>query len=298
MALSNSSLVSYTKLSPNYSSRNGAKIDRIVIHHMAGNLSLETCGRIFSDGSREASSTYGIDSNGKVGLYVDEKNAPWTTCNYWDCDRYAVTIEVANDEIGGDWHVSGKAMIALINLCVDVCKRNGIKKLNFNGTKSGNLLMHKWFWATACPGPYLESKFKYIADEVNKRLEGEQPVPEPKLDVDGIFGEDSTSALQEWLKTTVDGEISGQLKAQKKYFPNITACTWEGTGSQCIKALQKYLNGKGFNSGEADGLLGKDTITAWQNFLVKEGYDVGGVDGIFGPASAKAMQNFLNKVLN
>lgn len=295
MSLGNSKYVTYKRLSPNYSSRNGAKIDRIAIHHMAGNLSLETCGRIFADGSREASSTYGIDSNGKVGQYVDEKYAPWTTCNYYDCDRYAVTIEVANDQIGGDWHVSDKALAMLIDLCVDVCQRNGIKSLNYTGDKSGNLLKHQWFWATACPGSYLGSKFQYIADEVNKKLNGSTP----KLDVDGVFGEASTMALQKWLNVpfTPDGEISGQEKEQKIYFPNITSCTWEGDGSTTVELLQKFLKGKGFDPKGIDGFLGKNTILAWQNFLVKQGYNTGGIDGIFGSLSAKAMQTYLNKVL-
>ena len=291
--MSNSRLVNYRRLSPNYSSRNGAKIDRIVIHHMAGNLSVETCGNLFASGAREASSTYGIGTDGRVGQYVDEANAPWTTCNYSQCDRFAVTIEVANDKIGGDWHVSDTALNKLIDLCVDVCQRNGIAKLNYTGDKKGNLLMHCWYAATACPGPYLKSKFSFIAAEVNKRLGGVTP----KIDVDGIFGEDSTRALQNWLGTYQDGEISGQLKSEKMHFPNIISCTWEGTGSACIEALQRYLNAKGFNSGTADGLLGEKTIKAWQTFLVKQGYDVGGVDGVFGPMSAKAMQTYLNSVL-
>ena len=290
--MSNSKLVSYTKWSPNWSTRNGAKIDRIAIHHMAGNLSLETCGKIFSDGKREASSTYGIDSNGKVGQYVDESRAPWTTCNYSECDRFAVTIEVANDQIGGDWHVSDKALATLIDLCVDVCQRNSIPKLNYTGDKSGNLLMHCWYWATACPGPYLKSKFGYIADEVNKRL---ADAPKPKITVDGLFGEESTRALQRYLDCYVDGEISGQIKSLHKYFPNIRSCTWEESGSACIVVWQEFLKNKGCNPGDIDGILGEKTIKAWQTFLVKEGYDTGGIDGIFGPASAKAMQDWLNK---
>ena len=87
----------------------------------------------------------------------------------------AVTIEVANDGGAPDWHVSDKALASLIDLCVDICKRNGIEKLNFTGDATGNLTMHKWFQATACPGPYLESKFPYIASEVNKRLSVTQP---------------------------------------------------------------------------------------------------------------------------
>lgn len=171
--MSNSSLVNYTKLSPNYNSRNGHKISKITIHHMAGNLSVESCGNIFASSSREASANYGVDSNGRVGLYVDESNRSWASSSRAN-DEVAVTIEVANDGYGGNWHVSDKALEKTIELCVDICKRNGIKQLNFTGDKNGNLTMHKYFAATACPGPYLESKFPYIAEQVNKRLNNKQ----------------------------------------------------------------------------------------------------------------------------
>lgn len=164
--MSNSPLVSYTKISKNSNPRK-SKIQKITIHHMAGNLSVETCGSVFQN--RKASANYGIGSDGRVGMYVEEHNRAWTSSNAYN-DHRAVTIEVANDTIGGNWHVSDKALSKLIELCVDICKRNGIKQLNFTGDKSGNLTMHKWFAATTCPGPYLESKFPYIASEVNKKL--------------------------------------------------------------------------------------------------------------------------------
>ena len=167
--MSNSSLISYTKISPNSSNPRNKKISKITIHHMAGNLTIEQCGNVFAPTSRKASSNYGIGSDGRIGLYVDEKNRAWTSSNA-ENDNTAVTIEVANDVVGDNWHVSDKAMESLINLCVDICERNGIEKLNFTGDKNGNLTMHKWFAATACPGAYLESKFPYIANEVNKRL--------------------------------------------------------------------------------------------------------------------------------
>lgn len=167
--MSNSKLVDYVKISPNSSNPRNHKIDKITIHHMAGNLSVESCGVVFQPKSRQASSNYGIGSDGRVGMYVEEANRAWTSSSA-ENDNRAVTIEVANDEIGGNWHVSDKALAKLIDLCVDICKRNGIAKLNYTGDKSGNLTMHKWFAATNCPGPYLESKFPYIAEEVNKRL--------------------------------------------------------------------------------------------------------------------------------
>lgn len=111
---------------------------------------------------------------------MDEANRSWCSSSSAN-DHRAITIEVANDEVGGNWHVGDKAMAKLIDLCVDICKRNGIAKLNYTGDKSGNLTMHKWFAATACPGPYLESKFPYIAQQVNAKLAVAEtpPAPEP-----------------------------------------------------------------------------------------------------------------------
>lgn len=143
------------------------KIDKITIHHQAGNLTPEQAAQATQ--SRGGSWNYCITSDGKIGVMIDEKYRAWTSSNR-ENDMRAVTIEVANDQIGGNWHVSDKALASLIDLCADICKRNNIEKLNYTGDKSGNLTMHKWFAATACPGPYLSNKFPYIASEVNKRL--------------------------------------------------------------------------------------------------------------------------------
>lgn len=167
--MSNSTLRKYIHIVGNYSDRQGNGVNRIIIHHMAGNLSLETLGKVME--SRQSSSTYGIDVNGNIGQYVDESCRPWTTSS-WEADKCAVTIEVANNTFAPNWTISDASMKALIELCVDICRRNGITRLNYTGDKSGNLHMHKWYAATACPGPYLGSKFPYIAAEVNKRLNG------------------------------------------------------------------------------------------------------------------------------
>lgn len=168
--MSNSKFVDYTKISPNSTNPREAKIKKITIHHMAGNLSVEACGDEFYPKERRGSSNYGIDSHGRVGLYVSEENRAWTSSNR-NNDNQAVTIEVANDVIGGNWHVSDNALHKLIELCTDICLRNDIEKLNFTGDSTGNLTMHKWFANTSCPGPYLESKFPYIAEQVNKNLD-------------------------------------------------------------------------------------------------------------------------------
>lgn len=189
--MSNSSLVNYTLISPNRGQRTH-KIDTITIHHMACNLSIEACGAGFAARSRNASSNYGIGTDGRIGMYVEEKDRSFCSSNY-ENDNRAITIEVANDGKGPDWHVSDLALEATIKLCTDICKRNNIKKLNFTGDKTGNLTMHKWFAYTACPGPYLESKFPYIAEEVNRRLGVENSKDEDK-------NSSSTSNSQKELK--------------------------------------------------------------------------------------------------
>ena len=182
--MSNSSLATVTIYSPNCNKPRNHAIDTITIHHMACNLTVEQCGQGFANPARQASSNYGIGSDGRIGLYVDEINRSWCSSSP-ENDHRAITIEVANDQPSdaGGWHVSDKALASLINLCADICKRNGKKKMIWCGTKAltetrtfaadeMRMTLHKWFAATGCPGPYLEGKMKYIADEVTKRLSG------------------------------------------------------------------------------------------------------------------------------
>lgn len=166
--MSNSKLVNYTLYSPNRSARTG-KISKITIHHMAVVWTVEQCGQSFFSSARKASSNYGIDSDGRVGLYVPEDFRSWCSSNSAN-DNLAVTIEVSNSVAAYPWPVSDKAYEKLIELCVDICQRNGIPELVYTGTTAGNLTRHNLFAATLCPGPYLEERFPAIAEEVNKRL--------------------------------------------------------------------------------------------------------------------------------
>ena len=174
--MSNSKLVTYKALTNNMTKgRGGKKIDKIFVHHMAGNLTVKQCGNVFR--SRAASAHYGV--NGKnIGQYVDESDTAWH-CGNFKYNQRSIGIELANDQgASGKWHVSDKTIETAIKLISDICKRNGIKKLNYTGNLKGNLCMHCWVASTACPGSYLKTKFKYIADEVNKILSGKtQPVP-------------------------------------------------------------------------------------------------------------------------
>lgn len=166
----NSPLTQYVYLTANAAFPRERPIDTITIHHMAGTLELENLGLEFAKADRRASANYGIDVNGQIGLFVEEANRAWTSSNV-ENDSRAVTIEVANDEEGGIWHVSDASYQALIDLCVDICRRNGIEELNFTGDTSGNLTIHKMFSETECPGLYLQSKLLDIANEVNAQLE-------------------------------------------------------------------------------------------------------------------------------
>jgi len=177
---SNSDLISYTKLSPNHSGLRKMNIDTISIHHMGGNLSIESCGNVFANKERKASSNYGIGSDGRIALYVEEKNRSWCTSSA-DVDNRAVTIEVANIENKEPWKVSDKAYESLIKLCADICRRNNIKELKWKNDKSllfkteeQNMIPHCYIKATQCPGTYLLNHYGDIANKVNSLLNNKE----------------------------------------------------------------------------------------------------------------------------
>ena len=175
---SNSPLVEYVAISPFRTSPRNNKIDTITIHCMAGNFTIETCGNIFQRKGRNASSNYGIGTDGRIGMYVEEKDRSWCSSNRAN-DHRAITIEVANDG-GADtgWHISDKAMESLIKLCADICKRNNIQKLVWSdkkadrvGHKNGvNMTCHRDFAAKSCPGQFIYDHEAFIASETNKLL--------------------------------------------------------------------------------------------------------------------------------
>lgn len=174
--MSNSTLISYTKLSPNHSGKRTKKIDTVTIHCMAGQLSVESCGALFAQNSREASSNYGIGNDGRIALYVDEGNRSWCTSSNAN-DQRAVTIEVASDA-EHPYAVNSKAYDALLDLVTDICKRNGIKRLVWSTSKSDrmnhlngcNMTVHRDYANKACPGDWLYNRHGEIAAEVNRRL--------------------------------------------------------------------------------------------------------------------------------
>lgn len=193
--MSNSPLVSYTKLSPNHSGRRNHVIDTVSIHCVAANATVEALGATFANPSRKASSNYGIGTDGRIALYVDEANRSWCTSSP-DNDHRAITIEVANSGGAPDWPVSAAAYESLIRLLVDICQRNpGIGRLRWLGDKNligqvdkQNMTVHRWFAAKACPGDYLYNRHGEIAAEVNRRLDAEKE-DDVDMDIDKLIAE-------------------------------------------------------------------------------------------------------------
>lgn len=175
MAFTNSKLVNYTKISPNRSINRNHTIDTVSIHCVVGQCSVETLGSIFASTSKEASSNYGIGYDGRIGMYVEEKDRSWCTSSASN-DNRAITIEVASDTYH-PYRVNDAAYKSLIILLVDICKRNGIKELKWKADKSligqvdkQNMTVHRWFANKSCPGDYLYNLHGQIAKEVNAQL--------------------------------------------------------------------------------------------------------------------------------
>lgn len=178
--MSNSNLVTYTKISPNKNSPRNHKIDTITIHCYVGQVTAKQgCNGsrfVNYNASGGASCNYVVGYDGSIGLCVDEKDRSWCSSNSAN-DNRAVTIEVAS-ETATPYKVTDKAMDALINLCADICKRNNISKLVWSTNKSDrinhrngcNMTVHRDYASKSCPGEYLYNKHSYIANEVNKKI--------------------------------------------------------------------------------------------------------------------------------
>ena len=255
--MSNSSLVSYTKLSPNNSGRRTHSIDRITPHCVVGQLSVETLGGLFARSSYQASCNYAIGSDGRIALIVDEGQRSWCSSSNAN-DQRAVTIECASDKTS-PYAFNTTVYNRLVDLCVDICRRNGKNKLiwisdkntalNYS-PKSGEMLLtvHRWFANKSCPGDWLMARMGSLASTVTARLGGAaSPVTaEPRSLSKGDSGED-------------------------------------------VRKMQQLLIACGYSCGEwgADGSWGNDTEKAVIKFQTENGLSV---DGVYGPKSKAALE--------
>ena len=177
--MSNSSLVSYTKLSPHHSGARTHSIDRITPHCVVGQASVEGLGSLFSQSSRQVSCNYGIGADGRVGMYVEEKNRSWCSSSNAN-DQRAVTIECASDATE-PYAFKDVVYQKLITLCVDICKRNSKTKLIWFGDKDKTLnytpksnemvlTVHRWFANKSCPGAWMYSRMGELASKVTAQF--------------------------------------------------------------------------------------------------------------------------------
>lgn len=185
----NSPLVSYTKLSPNHSGQRTHAIDRITPHCVVGQCSVERLGNIFATTKRQASCNYGIGADGRVGMYCEEKNRSWCSSSSVN-DQRAITIECASDT-NHPYAFKDVVYNKLIELCVDICKRNGKTKLLWLGNKSKTLAynpaanemvltVHRWFANKSCPGDWMYQRMGDLAAKVTAKLGGTATVEPEK----------------------------------------------------------------------------------------------------------------------
>lgn len=188
--MSNSGLVVYTKLSPNHSGQRTHSIDRITPHCVVGQLSCESICGCFTSPQREASCNYGIGMDGRISLSVEEKNRSWCSSSNAN-DQRAVTIECSSDKTA-PYAMTDAVYAALIDLCTDICKRNGKSKLLWFGDKNKTLsyepkademiiTVHRWFANKSCPGDWLYNRLGDLAAKVTSRLGGGSQQPSGTL---------------------------------------------------------------------------------------------------------------------
>jgi hypothetical protein len=253
MVFQNSPLATYSKLSPNNGGVRNHEIDTITIHCCAGPITIENLGNMFSLSKTAASSNYGIDGEGKIGVFVPEWCRSWCSSNRDNDDR-AVTIEVANTDFAEPYAVTDAAYQALIALCVDICKRQGIKALKWSTNKTErvnhlngcNMTVHRDYANKSCPGTFLYEHMGDIAARVNCKL--------------------MTDAYDEGIKPVNGCTVS--LPLLKK-----------GIEGESVRALQILLNGRLDTRLVKDGDFGPATDKAVRRFQEENGLAADGIVG-------------------
>lgn len=277
--MSNSKLVTYTKLSPNCNKPRNHAIDTITIHCFVGQVTAEQGCNIKNftkyNPISGSSCNYVVGWDGSIGLCVDEANRSWCSSNRAN-DHRAITIEVASDS-KHPYAVTDKAYEALIALVADICKRNNIKKLLWKGDKSligkvdkQNMTVHRWFANKSCPGDYLYNKHGDIAAKVNKLLG-------VKSEVDTTAHVTYKAYTSKWLPAVVDcndKNADGYAGVKGKAITGLMAKSSKG-----VLRYRVHLVGKGWlpwvrNYEDYAGCIGQDIDAVQAQLLGVKGYDV------------------------
>lgn len=308
MSYTNSPLANYTCLSPNHSGQRTHTIDRITPHMVVGQCTVEALGNVFLPVSRQASSNYGVGYDGRVGLYVEEKNRSWCSSSGAN-DQRAITIEIASDT-SYPYALTDAAYASAIRLMADICKRNGKTVLLWkgskdaalaysdNGQKSNEMLItfHKWFASTSCPGYFIESHIEDMVAQVNRILSADSKTKRTLREeaqymidnaINGKARIDQATAdgfYYDEVQDEIDALLAKDIKLNAKYFVKYLPTVAEGDTGDVVVILQRILHRYGYYSGKIDGEAGPATVEAikalqtnWNK--VYGGYDV---DGYFG----------------
>lgn len=261
--MSNSALVSYTKLSPYCTKPRSKTIKGISIHTMAGPGSVEGCGQVFQ--TTRASSHYGIGPDGRIGQYVREEDRAW--CCSHSVDHYVVTIEVSSIQAYKEpYECTEKAYAALLDLCEDICRRNGIKKLLWVEGKDKcpaytgrwdvcNMVPHRYTTdkGKSCPGNYLFGKYGEIAQEVNRRLAGGGEATEPEKKEDEL---DMT--IDEMISKMTDAQAYALMQKAEKHAATLPEPDWSKKEGAWAKAAAAGI----MDGTDPEGYLKRDQLAA------------------------------------
>ena len=235
--MSNSSLAQVTIYSPNHSGRRKEPISRISPHCVVGQVTAESLGNWFARSSTQASSNYGIDKDGRIGLYVDEANRSWCTSSAYN-DNRAITIECASDTTE-PYRMNEVVFESLIKLCTDICKRNGKNKIIWIPDKNTALAyepkdneilitVHRWYAQKSCPGDWLYNRLGELATRVNMELEEEEEVTQEqfnKMMDTWVMEQAKLNTAESWSKEARDWAETNKIilgdelgrKMYKKY---------------------------------------------------------------------------------
>lgn len=245
--MSNSSLVKYTKISPNKTSPRDHAIDTITIHCVVGQVSVERLGEIFAPTSKNASANYGIGSDGRVGMYVEEKDRSWCSSNA-NNDNRAITIECASDS-KYPYAINDAVYKTLIELCADICKRNNIKELKWKADKSligqvdkQNMTVHRWFAKKSCPGQYIYERLGQIAEEVNKKLKASEVTVLYRVQTGAFLNKSYADAMLAKVKAA--GFSTYMVQTGKMYRVQVGAYKVRANAEK----MAKRLKAAGFNT--------------------------------------------------
>lgn len=245
--MSNSSLVKYTKISPNKTSPRDHAIDTITIHCVVGQVSVERLGEIFAPTSKKASANYGIGSDGRVGMYVEEKDRSWCSSNA-DNDNRAITIECASDS-KYPYAINDAVYKTLIELCADICKRNNIKELKWKADISligqvdkQNMTVHRWFAKKSCPGQYIYERLGQIAEEVNKKLKASEVTVLYRVQTGAFLNKSYADAMLAKVKAA--GFSTYMVQTGKMYRVQVGAYKVRANAEK----MAKRLKAAGFNT--------------------------------------------------